>query len=98
MRSSLIVVLLIVVTLLWTSFLPFPVKPAAAQDFDTSIIQKERSECEGNAVCANLADVVVSILSNPSEGSSLIDQSQLNECAGSDNPTGPTLCDNLSAC
>ena len=94
MISPLVLVLLFASTLS-TSLIFFPMKPAAPQDFDIGFKQDQDNDClEGFFFCSNSAGIVISTLGNPIEGSSRIDQSQLNECVGSFEDQ--TLCFNIA--
>ena len=96
MRSLLIVVLLAVLTLS-TSFLTLPMKPAAAQNFVGTINSELINRCSGDFVNC-LETSTGSITPNgPINGQGTIDLFLLNECTGSDDPANPTTCANTAA-
>ena len=97
MRGLFVVVLLFAATIS-TSFILFPIKPAAAQSFDFSISQDQDNNCFFGSflVCDNSAEIAFSTSGNPPVGSATLHQTQLNECAGSEDPTNPTSCANTA--
>jgi len=97
MRISSLVVLLFVVTLS-TSFVSYPMKPVVAQSFDSDINVVQDNNCffGGFFICSNSAAITESTLGNPPVGSATLHQTQLNECAGSEDPADPTSCSNFS--